>query len=310
MFTRTTILTAAFLVAIAVCTSETRAQTFPSPTIEELILRYLGISNTQTPIGVTDGNPQATTAVFANDAFNIYGLYPLLDKAPKGLLNHYAFRADASYGELHTDVIDGEFYTLNLAQGWRFTNHVGLVYSVPLEYRDTEGAHVYIAGLNAGLPINILLDHGKGLSWSLTPWAVGGVGVSDQLDQGALVYGVGGTSSLTLHGHFLGVTIANQISYEDGDPFTYDSFFNNEQPIHQTILKNGVIGSLKVGPAFIDGGVSYTNLLDGGFVDEYWSPDAGVGLRLGNGFLRAGYHGDIGNDYRATSIRLTFQISL
>ena len=225
---RIKIITAAFVLAIAICTTPTRAQSFPSPTIEQILLRFLGISNSETPIGVTDGNPQSTTCVFASDAFNIYGLYPLLDKAPKGLLNHYAFRADGSYGDLHTDVIDGEFYTLNLAQGWRFTDHIGLVYSIPMEYRDTEGAEVFIGGVNAGLPINILLDHGKGLSWTLTPWAVGGVGVSDRLDQGALVYGVGGTSSLTLHGTFLGVTIANQISYEDGDPFTYDSFFNNE----------------------------------------------------------------------------------
>lgn len=310
MFTRTNILTAAFVLATTICTGRVHAQTFPSTTIEQLILQYFGISNTQTPIGVTDGNPQATTAVFANDAFNIYGLYPLLDKEPKGLLNHYAFRADFSYGELHTDVIDGDFYTLNLAQGWRFTNHVGLVYSVPLQYRDTEGAHVYIAGVNAGLPINILLLHGKGLAWTLTPWVVGGVGVSDELDQGALVYGSGGTSSLTLTGQFLRLTLANQISYEDGDPFHYNSFFNNEQPIHQTILKNGLIGGVKIGPAFIDGGASYTNLLDGGFVDEYWSPDVGIGVKLGNGFLRAGYHGDIGNNYRATTIRFVFQIAL
>ena len=310
MSTRSSILITGMILTLGISTRQARAQTFPSPTIEQLILQYFGISNSQTPIGVTDGNPQATTAVFANDAFNIYGLYPLLDKEPKGLLNHYAFRADFSYGDLHTDVIDGEFYTLNLAQGWRFTDHIGLVYSVPMEYRDTEGAHVYIAGLNAGLPINILLDRGKGLAWSLTPWAVGGIGVSDELDQGALVYGVGGTSSLTLHGKFLGITIANQISYEDGEPFEYDSFFNNEQAIHQTILKNGIIGSFKLGPAFIDGGASYTNLLDGGFVDEYWSPDVGVGVKLGNGFLRAGYHGDIGDDYRATTIRLEFQIAI
>src|SRR3954470_6265203 len=262
---RCRILNSAFLCVITIFTAPARAQNFPSPTIEQLILQYFGISNTQTPIGVTDGNPQATTAVFANDAFNIYGLYPLLDKEPKGLLNHYAFRADFSYGDLHTDVIDGEFYTLNLAQGWRFTDHIGLVYSVPLEYRDTEGAHVYIAGLNAGLPINILLQRGKGLSWSLTPWVVGGVGVSDELDQGALVYGGGGTSSLVLTGHFLKLTLANQISYEDGDPFHYSSLFNNEQPIHQTILKNGLIAAIKIGPAFVDGGASYTNLLDGGF---------------------------------------------
>jgi len=310
MFTRSSILTIGFLAAIAFSTTQTRAQTFPSTTFEQIVLRYLGISNSETPIGVTDGNPQATTCVFANDAFNIYGIFPLLDKAPKGLMNHYAFRADASYGELHTDIIDGDFYTLSIARGWRFTDHVGLVLSSPLEYRDTEGAHVFIGGGNAGLPINILLDHGKGLSWTLTPWAVAGVGFSDELDQGAVVYGAGGTSSLVLHGKFLGITIANQISYEDGEPFEYNSFFNNEQPIHQTILKNGIIGQIKLGPLFVDGGASYTNLLDGGFVDEYWSPDAGFGLRFGNGFIRAAYHGDIGNDYRATSIRLMLQISL
>src|SRR5438477_10808091 len=97
MFSRSKILTAAFLLATTIFTGRAAAQTFPSPTIEQLFLQYLGISNTQTPIGVTDGNPQATTAVFASDAFEIYGLHTLLDKEPKGLLNHYAFRADFSY---------------------------------------------------------------------------------------------------------------------------------------------------------------------------------------------------------------------
>ena len=56
MFHRSKILTAAFFVAIAICTANARAQTFPSPTIEQLILQFFGISNNETPIGVTDGN--------------------------------------------------------------------------------------------------------------------------------------------------------------------------------------------------------------------------------------------------------------
>src|SRR5436190_17709351 len=66
-----------FLLGLTLWPASSRAQTFPSDIIEQIIRRYLGISNTQTPIGVTDGNPQATTAVFATDAFNIYGMSPL-----------------------------------------------------------------------------------------------------------------------------------------------------------------------------------------------------------------------------------------
>jgi hypothetical protein len=300
------------LLLAALWSSEARGQTFPSPTIEDIILQFLSANNTETPIGVTDGNPQSATVVFATDAFNIYGLYPLLGKDPKNFANNYAWRADASYGEIHTNMIDGEFYALNLAQGWRFTDRIGIVYSAPLLYRDTEGAQVLIAGFNVGLPLTPIRERGgKGLSWGVTPWAVGGVGVSDELDQGAVVYGFGGTSSLSLRGKFLKITVANQISYEDGEPFEYESFFSNEQPIHQTILKNGVTVSFKVGPLFVDGGASYTNLLDGGFVDEYWSPDVGFGLKLGkNCMLRAGYHGDIGDDYRATSVKLVLQMAI
>jgi len=293
-------------------TIQAQAQTFPSPTIEDIILRFLSANNTQTPIGVTDGNPQSATAVFANDAFNIYGLYPLLGKDPKNFSNNYAWRADLAYGEIHTNMIDGEFYSLNMAQGWRYSDRVGMVFSTPVLYRDTEGAQVLIAGFNAGLPLTVIRErNAKGLSWGLTPWAVGGVGVSDELDQGAVVYGFGGTSSLCLRGKFLRITLANQIGYLDGEPFEYSSFFNNEQPIHQTILKNGVTASLNVGPLFVDGGASYTQLLDGGFVDEWWSPDVGVGFKLGkNCMLRAGYHGDIGDDYRATSVKLVLQLAI
>jgi hypothetical protein len=300
------------LLALTLWPTDARAQTFPSDIIETIIRRYLGISNSQTPIGVTDGNPQSATVLFASDAFNIYGLYPLLGKDPKNISNNYAFRADLNYGELHSNLIDGEYYTLNLAQGWRFTDRIALVYSTPFEYRDTEGAHVFIGGLNAGLPITLIRErNSKGLSWGVTPWVVAGAGASDELDQGAFVYGGGGTSSISLRGKFIKITVANQISYENGEPFSYGSFFNNEQPINQTILKNGITGSFAVGPLFVDGAASYTNLLDGGFVDEYWSPDVGVGIKLGkNCLLRAGYHGDIASNYRATSVKVVMQIAL
>ncbi len=90
----------AILLGLTLWPAGAGAQTFPSDIIEQIIRRYLGISNTQTPIGVTDGNPQATTAVFATDAFNIYGMYPLLGMDPKNNSNNYAWRGDATYGSI------------------------------------------------------------------------------------------------------------------------------------------------------------------------------------------------------------------
>jgi hypothetical protein len=301
-----------FLLGLTFWPASARAQTFPSDIIETIIRRYLGISNTQTPIGVTDGNPQATTAVFASDAFNIYGIQPLLGMDPKNNSNNYAWRGDATYGEINTDVIDGYYVTLNLAQGWRLTDRIGIVYSVPIEFRDTEGAQVFISGFNVGLPITLIRERDEeGLSWGVTPWAVGGAGASDELDQGAIVYGGGGTSSLSLRHKRLKFTLADQISYETGEPFSYGSFFNNEQPIHQTIVKNGLKVSFEGRFMVLNGAIIYTDLLDGGFIDNYWSPAAGIGLRLGpNGYLGIGYSGDSAPGYHANAIKVLLQLSL
>ncbi len=312
MKNRATIFAFTFLAVITLAPASASAQTFPSDIIEDIIRRFLGVDNARTPIGVTDGNPNAATAVLAADAFSVYGLHPLLGRDPKNFSNNYAWRATVDFGQIETDIIDGHFIALSLSQGWRFTDRIALAFSAPIQFRDTEGAQVLITGGNAGLPITLIRErNAKGLSWGVTPWAVGGVGVSDELDQGALVYGTGFTSSLSLRGKFIKLTLANQICYIDGSPFEYGSFFNNEQPISQTIVKHGLSGELRVGPLFIDGSATHTELLDGGFVDEWWTPAAGVGIKVGrNGLLRVGYQSDIADDYETQSLRAILQFAI
>jgi len=269
---------------------------------------FLHSVNQNTYLGVTDGNPLATTALLADLAYDQFGLQPTAsepiflsdtqqERLPAGL------RLDLKGGYFDTHDGSGSYGQGTLSSNWRFTDRVGLNVAALLNYRNNEGADVYQIGGEVGLPVLILSSHGdRTFSWQVTPaFLVGGSGSVD-LAAGGLFYGGAATSSLSYRLYPFTVTLADNYSYFQGYP-VHIGAYNYDTDVTQQIVKNGlkVTYALNAGLA-LDAGCSYTDFLNPAKVRGYYSPEAGIIFRLGsNGGLRIGYQGDFAPGFRGTS---------
>ena len=190
---------------------------------------------------MTDGNPLAATAVFANDAFTQFGLVPNVSQAPIASVGRATIGLQGGGGAYSAKDANGSFADIDLNVGVRLIDQVALAVSIPFEYRTVGGTSSWIMGLNIGVPVTIIShDSGSdGFGWQVTPWASIGGGVNTALLSGGGVYGGGGTSSLAYQMGPLTFTLADQIGYDSGFGFQlYNIDFNT--PVNQWILKNGV----------------------------------------------------------------------
>jgi hypothetical protein len=256
--------------------------------------------NQRTTLGVTDGNPLAATAIFANTAFNDFGLQPTPmppGKGPESPLDLVAtpnVRLDFNGGYSRTDAGAGYYAGGAFSFGVKFGERVGLVFTTPFEYRFISGAAVYDVAEEVSLPIVILPPQGStNISWMLTPTGVGGGAGSVDLAAGGLFAGGGLTSSLSLQYAGFIFTLADQLDYYHGFPITIGDY-KFDTNLDQTVAKNGLKITRYVGDnMYVDAGITYTEFLQRAAIGEYWSPTAGVGFRLGsNAGLRINYAGD------------------
>ena len=266
-----------------------------------VINEFQRISNDKTPFGVTDGNPQAATALLATDAYDHFGLRPTLSNAPQDA-GHFQVGLSGSGGTIDTKSVSQYYATTDLSLGWRFNDTIGAVLSIVGEYRNTHTIDTYMGGVDLGLPITLIDGHKGDNSWALTPWVIlAGVSGSEHLAQGGYLFGGGLTSSFSHRMDKLTLTLADQIGYDAGFPFAYSSEFDFEQNVSQFILKNGVQATYDfTDQLYVDGGVSYTNFLKGGYTDNYFTTFAGVGYRFGKASgVRVGYVSDLdfSNEY-------------
>ena len=273
--------------------------------------KFLGAINENTSLGVNDGNQQATTAMIADLGFYRFGFItrrpgdesiPL----PGGVdfkISGGVVSADA--GTDSNDDLNGWYGEADLGLSLRFGDRVALTWANGFRYRDVEGAAIYNYGTTIGLPIAIIPGKEAGFSWRITPAFVGGFGGSWDLAAGGILVGGQLTNSMSIHAGGWTVTMGNQIGFYNGVPVSF-SDFDFETDVDQTILKNGVQVARDLGDsAFIDAGVAYTNFLENAFVDNYISPDVGIGCRLGSGVVRVGYHGDIASDFQSHGANLS-----
>ena len=261
---------------------------------------FLAEINKQTSLGVNDGNPQATTALLADIGFYRFGF---LTRRPgdENIPLPGGFDLALAGGVQDYDDIDatGYFAQLGLAASWRLGDRVALSWANAFRYRDIEDAAVYQYGTTLALPIALITAPDGGLSWRLTPAFVAGFGGSWDLAAGGVLLGgqLTSSASITPRGGGWTFVLANQVGFYEGTPIDI-SDFRFETDTSQVILKNGVQLIRDLGQrAFIDVGVAYTNLLEDAFVEDYLSPSAGIGVRLGGGVLRVGYRGDFADDF-------------
>ena len=264
---------------------------------------FLSEINKRTSLGVNDGNPLATTALLADIGFYRFGLIarrPGDESIPLPVgfdLRVTGGVSSADAGEDDDDDLSGYYLSAGFGASWRFGDRVALSLGNTFRYRNVEGASIYQYGSTIALPIALIPGHEGGISWRIAPAFVAGFGGSWDLAAGGVLIGGQITNSLSIHAGGWTITMGNQIGFYDGVPLEF-SDFRFETDISQTIVKNGVQLVRDLGDsAFFDVGVTYTNLLDDAFVDNYVSPDVGIGFRLGGSVLRIGYHGDIADNF-------------
>jgi hypothetical protein len=265
--------------------------------------RFLKQVNETSVLGVTDGNPQAATAILANSAYFKFGLQrspldagSLAGSTPFGS----GLRLDGFAGMIDTDEGDGYFLTGEISTISRLGDRIGIAFALPFSYRDVEGAKVYTGGLEFALPIVVLKPTaGRGLIWQVTPNVTGGASGSEDLAAGGLFFGGGATSSLSIpFGNTATITIGNGIYFFQGYPLDIAGY-SWDTDLDQQVLKNGIKLTQGIGPLYIDVGATYTNFLQDAAVESYVTPTFGVGGNLGTMGIRVAYHGDFADNYRS-----------
>jgi hypothetical protein len=265
--------------------------------------KFLASINEKTSLGVNDGNQQATTAMLADIGFYRFGFItrrPGDESIP--LPGGVDFKVSggvtsADAGTDDSEDLNGWYGQADLGLSFRFGDRFALTWANGFRYRDVEGAAIYNYGTTIALPIAIIPGNEGGFSWRVTPAFVGGFGGSWDLAAGGILIGGQFTNSMSIHAGGWTFTMGNQIGFYNGVPVSF-SDFDFETDVNQTIVKNGVQIARDLGNgAVIDAGVAYTNFLEDAFVDNYISPDVGIGFRLGSGVFRLGYHGDFADNF-------------
>ncbi len=273
-------------------------------------------TNARTPLATVDGNPRATTALFARSAFDRFGISALRTRAGYEQervadWGHFDLSVEAGGGLVDVDEFDS-LYVVDgaLTLGGDFEPGVGIYFSLLGQYRSYDGADIYDAGLELGIPIAILRPgDGSALRWTVTPVVQTGAGGSVDLLSGGFLVGGGGVSSASYHLGPIELTLANELLYYGGVPLGEIGGIEIETELDQWITRNG--GKLAFYPMglenlFVEGGFSFTNFLGAdAAVDWYATPFAGVGVKLLDLLrLRLGWESDLGDDYAAHVGRL------
>lgn len=305
--------------------------------------------NALTAIGVSDGNPNATTARMAQFTFDRFAMYgdqtkafvlyaqPSVDQPPPPppadplqgrqgdgeppadpVMATERRKAGAQlhvFGAAHafeTGDFDGTSLTLGTSLDANITQRVGISLGSFFAYNSVQDADVFHLAFIAGLPLRLALPtDNSALTWQVTPFFnIGGSG-SEDIGAGGLVLG-GGLANMVsweLTRRWT-LTMANQYSFYEGEKLSFDDF-DIDPGVSQSMLKNGVRATYRMNDNwYVYGGAAYTNFLDDAAIDGWISPAAGVGYSTFAGTsIQAGFSGDFGDDWTSYGGRLALHLA-
>src|SRR5688572_23455315 len=259
---------------------------------------FISVINEQTLVGVTDGNPSALTALISNETFRLFGDFrnPFGQHAQGG----DGIRLYANAGSIDTEAGNGHIFEGALTTGFRFTDRVALVLDALGGYRNLDDSETITLTGIAGLPIRISpeLDDDQPFFWQITPSVhIGGGGSPDQL-AGGLILGGGATNLIGLKFGDFFLSSGQHLAGYDGQPIDVAGY-EFETEVNQVVFKGSI--ALTYGgigqSAYFQGGIIYTDFLKDAGVDNYLTPFAGLGLKLGRGVVRLGYSADLADDF-------------
>lgn len=276
------------------------------------LAKFLEETTERTALATLDGNPRATTALFARGAFDRFGLGARRTRAGyrgERLADwgHADLSLEVGGGAVDVDEFDS-LYTADaaLTLGGDFEPGLGLYATAIGQLRSYDGAEIYDAGLELAVPISLLRPGaGSALHWTLTPFAQAGGGLSIDLISGGFLVGGGGVSALALQLGPVELAVANELAYYGGVPLGEVEGVEVDTRLDQLVTRNG--GKLALHPERLrwisaEVGVSFTSFLfSDAAVDFYTTPFAGVALHPFGEILRLrlGWESDLGADYAA-----------
>ena len=280
-----------------------------------VVADFISVTNKQTLVGVTDGNPTALTAQIANEAFRLYGDYrnPFADygQGSDGLRVYF------NGASINTDV--GSGYLLEGALTSELPLHrprrpePRLLRRLP-QHRAERDLHRRLPRRPADQAHAPQTNESQPFYWSVTPnFHIAGGGSADQLS-GGVILGGGVTNLVGLKlGDFFLSTGQSFTGY-GGQPVTvqdYDFETNVGQSIFKASLALTYGGTGTGQRAFVQGGIVYTDFLDDAAVDNYVTPFAGVGLNLfGDSVFRVGYAADLADGFTVHRGEAEFRFAL
>jgi hypothetical protein len=276
--------------------------------------KFLATMNASSPVAVSDGNPNSTTASFASATFNNFG--SLNDSPAPGTRsgnNSLGLTFDES--SFKAGGFRGQVYQIPILGKFKLTDRVSLECQIPIQFVTVAGATIYQAAVIFDFPCKIIepSDTQK-WNWQLTP-TVGfaGGGSQDMVAGGAMVAG-SLTSVLSRHIGNMTLTMGNYIGIFEGVDVSLGNY-SLDSNIDQQILKNGLRVSLPFAHNWLVEAYGIcTNFLQSAAVSTYFTVGAELGYhfiyRRGEdavdlGYLKLGLYVDIGNkSYQSGHIQI------
>ena len=293
--------------------------------------------NRQSYIMPLDGNPSAATAFLADQTFDKYGL--VRDGEPNGYSNqddrvrydtYGRARAPASQffqpvfwfdtlgQSIGTNGFDGYDLHFSFNAAGRFSNIVGWSLSVPIQYRQIDGAESDTVGVEIGLPIHILTPGRRvPLGWTVTPFLEFASNDSRDLGSTQAIFDGGVASRLTFdfgRRNQWTVAMANQFTGfvglgadRGGDDYYGDGYYDGGDRyafrghVAQQLFKNGVQLTRRFAYGLsATASCTYSTFVANAATDQWWTPRLGVAWNLSPNFtLRLAYQADLANRYQS-----------
>jgi hypothetical protein len=283
------------------------------------LAKFYEKTSARTPLALLDGNPRATTALFARGAYERFGAHALHSRGTIGEDDddddgHFDLYANAGAGQVDANPFDDLWVAdASLTFGGHADPGIGVYLTGMGQYRNYDRADIYDAGLELALPIAILRPGGGNpVRWMITPVGQAGGGASRDTVSGGFLAGGGGVSSLGVNLGPVELTIANSIFYYHGIDLGEIEDISIDTDLDQWLTRNG--GRLALYPFggdgfWLEGGASVTNFLGHNAALDWWvTPFAGIGVKLGDVVrMRLGWESDFGDhDYAVHTARADF----
>jgi hypothetical protein len=255
---------------------------------------------------LSDGTPNSTTALLANNTFNGFGsLAGRLAASNKSSSIGVTFDA----GEFDFQGHHGETYGFPIAGQFKINDRASLEYEIPLQYVELPGSNIFQAGLTLDAPVKVITASDRNpWTWTVTPTAAfASSGSKELIGAGAL------TNVISYRWHDITLTYGNYISFFGGHTLTSnDDQFGTS--VRQQIMKNGLRVSIPFAKSWLfESYAIYTQFLQSAPVSSYVTIGAEVGhhfvthlygREVDLGYLSAGLYTELGNQYSSGHFKI------